>query len=122
MKPYKDVGGVQTAGTTFGSGSCAINCSTSSSASGAFFVTITRGSPNYTLDLFCTQPTQAAPCTPAQFATQSLANIPALTGYSNITAKALAFDQSAGTLDAAFIYWSDAILMRITEWRVIRLA
>lgn len=122
---YKSVGGTETAGTTFGNGVCGFNATANTNASGpscGFFVTITKGSPNYTLDLFCIQPISSGGMTYAQFQTQSIASTPSLTGHSNITGKTIAFDQTAGTLDAAFIYWSDSLLLCVRDWRVILLA
>lgn len=125
MKPYKNVGGVETAGVTFGSGAVAFNSSSNTNADGpacGMFVTITKGSPNYTLDLFCVNAASSAGLTQAQFEAQSIATTPVKTGQNYITGKTIAFDQTAGTLDAAFVYWSEATALRLFDWRVVRIA
>lgn len=125
LKTYKQVGAVLTAGTTFGNGLCAFNTTNNTNANGpscGLFVTITKGAPNYSLDLFCVDPLFSAGMTSAQFATQSIALVPALAGHRNNSAKTIAFDEVAGTLDSAFVYWSPIPVLRILEWRVILLA
>lgn len=118
---YKNVGGVQTAGTQFSSNVHGFNSSASSTGPGAFFVTITKGSPNYSLDIFAVN-TSAAICSTATFQSQSILASPSLGGHSSSTGKTIAFSEVAGTIDTAFIYWSDAVLLRIFDWRVVRLA
>lgn len=119
--PFKNVGGTLTNGTS----STSVVFTTTGSADGLaaeFYVDITRGSPNYTVQLFC--PTAGAPgISEATFETQSLVGTPVITNHGFLTAQTIAFDESAGSLSAAFVYYNQiAAYGLIRQMRVIRLS
>lgn len=88
-----------------------------------FFVDITKGSPNYTFDLF--RNNGASPvATLADFLSLSVATIPALSSHVLTTGVTLAVDEATnGTLDHACAWWNQTTpTMDILAWRVYRLA
>ena len=121
---HKIVAGVGTNGLSFGNGTSAIVTDTNSGTDGCcLFVDIQKGSPNYTLNLFCFGPTLGASgMSEAVYVTQSIALTPAATSHTFITAKTVAFDESGGTLDAAYVYWSMSNALKVKNWRVVKLA
>ena len=84
------------------------------------FVTITKGSPNYTIDVWGRN-SGSAVVTQADFDTQSIANTPTFSGHGDGIGN-IAFSEGAGTLDAGFVYWDAAYLLRLHKWRVLRIA
>jgi hypothetical protein len=73
-----------------------------------FFVDITKGSPNFTIDTFAA--TAAGDQSAATFLAQVQSGAPALVGYSFATngAKTIAFSESNGVLNTAQCWWNNA--------------
>jgi hypothetical protein len=115
--PAKRIGSTFTFGTTF--------ASSPAMAVGVYslwFLDITKGSPNYTLQMFFRISTAGTP-TNADFLTQSVAGVPAFTAHLLQTAQTLAVDETTnGTLDHACVWWNQTTpVIDISEWRVYRL-
>ena len=119
--PRKNVGGVEASGTSFGNPSGGVATSDNTGSPSALLIDISKGSPNYTLSLFSPSGAITA-MTDAQFATLANQTSPSYASYSAKSGATLAFSESAGTLDSAFIYWSPAIALRLRQWRVIKVA
>jgi hypothetical protein len=123
FKSYKIVNGVQTAGLS--SGALAINTTNNIHANGpacGLFVTITKGSPNYTLELFRGDWGFSFGMTKAQFDAQIIATTPTVTNHITTGSLTIAFDETAGTLDTACLYFSDTTIIRVHDWAVVKLA
>lgn len=76
----------------------------------AFMVTITRGSPNFTVDYFTLNSSAAvADFDDASFDLQMVQPNPAFSGYSNSTGQTFSIDEGTnGVLDRLNIYWGHA--------------
>lgn len=86
------------------------------------FVDIIKGSPNYSLNFFfCNSQTASPDVLVTDYQTKVLLTTPSATNHSFTPAVgALAFDQSAGTLDAVNLSWSlDSVKMHICDLAVI---
>ena len=118
---FKNVGGVSTNGLS----STPLVVATSNNENGlssGVFVDITKGSPNYTIQAWCAT-TTAATITEATYETASIAGVPTTGFYGFLTARTIAFDESAGTLDSVFVYHNQAAAYaRVKQLRVVRLA
>lgn len=90
-----------------------------------YFVEITKGSPNYTLNLqsFRINPTTAGDATAADFLAQVVQSAPLFTNHQNGTARTLAVDESTGTFDHVCIGWDQVSpTIEICDLAVVKLA
>jgi len=86
-----------------------------------FFLTVTKGAPNYTVGVFFDLggATDAAAST---FRTQMITNPPSLADYTNASAT-IAFSEAVNPITALNIYWSDSrALFQITDLAIAKLA
>jgi hypothetical protein len=89
-----------------------------------YFVDITKGSPNYTFQMFGPTAASSVDATASDFLTHSVALSPALANHAQGTSRTLAVDEGAdGTLSAACVFWNQvASIFEIADWSVIKLA
>lgn len=121
--PRRIVAGVQTDGTFLDN--MGIATDTNSIGPSMIFCDITKGSPNFSVRLYCLkQASSNVGINETVFEQQSVIDTPSLFGgnYVNAAAQTLAFDEANGTLDAAFVYWNLTQAIRIRQLRVIKLA
>lgn len=76
-----------------------------------FFLDITKGSPNYTLQLYTSVGAPPGDVSNGSFLSNMLVAVPSYSSHSQGTAQTLAFDEVAGALDTVQVYWnrSDAL-------------
>lgn len=119
--PFTNVAGVQSIGTDTNVllGLAALSYSLSGTA---LFVDITNGSPNFTVQMIGRKPIYGGTMTEAKFESEALQASPTNGDMQSATATTIAFSESNGTLDAAFVNWDIAYLGRLLNWRVIRLS
>jgi hypothetical protein len=91
----------------------------------AYYIEITKGSPNYTVDVLMGN--APSDVTAASFATEIVKPSPAFAGgvysLSSNGAKAIAFDETAGTLNSVQCWWnSTTSLPEICDLAVVLLA
>jgi hypothetical protein len=120
MGAFKNVGGVETGGASITGAAAFLFCNdyTDPTVVNPLFIDITKGSPNYSLNMFYANNSFVA-MTSAQYVTQSLATIPTDANCAYSGAVTLAFDQTAGTLDSVFFYFNQASGIWVRDWRAI---
>lgn len=118
--PFTNVAGVETIGAN-ASANVGIPAVENSQDGGMFFVDITKGSPNFTVQLIARKALASSTEDNTTFEAQSILGLPNVGSVALCTAQTIAFSQSNGTLDAAFVYWDPTFLCRLKHWRVIRL-
>lgn len=122
---WKNVAGTPTVGSNLITDSAQIMMDTySGSGDGSpFFVDVIKGSPNFSLRLFVgNQVTNVPTMSYAQYLAQAIATTPSFTNCAYTAAQTIAFSESGGTLDAAWIYWGQSNALRVLDWRVVRIA
>lgn len=110
------------AGTTSGA-PCFMRTSEADGACEMYMVEITKGSPNYSISIFC--PTAAnTGVTRDNFLAQLVAVTPALGSHTWYTSTpTLAFDQAAGALDHVQVGWSRSeATLEITDLALVKMA
>lgn len=113
LRPGKKVNTTQTLGGTNVNASLYQFITIDASVRTALFVDITKGSPNYTFDIFYPTNSAVADISMANFLAQVELTTPALTNYTySVTAgssQTLAVDESAGTFDTLNFYWDRTV-------------
>lgn len=122
--PCVIIAGVSTIGVSSLQSANFPNINAAGSTPNAFFLDITKGSPNYTFQSFHLDQAAGANVTDAQFEAASLLGTPVLTNHTQGTARTQAVDEAAnGTFDAICVAWDQASpVMKIRNMRVVRLA
>jgi hypothetical protein len=120
---FTRVGAVE---TTTASGVANIRPPVSGVARSAFFLDVTKGSPNYTFNFFMRDAITTNDITPATFMDQVSLSVPTLLNHAfkNPTGSAaLAVDESNGVLDTVYVGWAHVTpRILISNIAVVRLA
>ena len=119
--PTKTVGITNTFGSTFSSSS---NAQLHTTALQMLFIDITKGSPDYSFNLFLYTGASVAPSvTFNDFANQSVAGVPAFTGHTYSPTIDVAVDEGVdGTFDSACMWWDQVVpTFQVAAWRVFKL-
>jgi hypothetical protein len=116
--PAKKVGTTLTVGTAFGGGCF------HTGALQMYFIDITKGSPNYSFNIFEYNSTTTPSVTLAQFLTQSVNAVPSFSNHVYPSAQTVAVDEATdGTFDHGCVWWDQAACnIQIAAWRMYRLA
>jgi hypothetical protein len=124
-QPIKRVGTTLTTGTGFSTSVLTMNPESASASvhRWLFFVDITKGSPNYTLNLFAASGVPNTDLSAADFLTYSAVDAVAVTGHAFDTNRTIAVDEGAdGTLDHINVRWSEsAPEIEISDLAAVRL-
>ena len=118
--PFTNVAGSETIGAN-ASHTIGLPANENSQDGGMFFVDVTKGSPNFTLQLIARKATAAATEAETDFNAQSILATPSIGSVQICTAQTVAFSESNGAIDAAFVEWNPTTFCRLKAWRVIRL-
>lgn len=91
---------------------------------GMFFCDITKGSPNFTIDIFSHTTAAAGDVTLADFLAQVPLAVPVFAGHNFGGAQPLAVDEGAdGTLDHVLVGWDRAApVLEICDMAIVRLS
>lgn len=121
ISPATLVGTTLTTGTNLASTTVQLFCAP---APTCYFVDITKGSPNYTLQLFAYATSTTPSTSEADFLAASVQGVPVATGHTLMTSQTIAVDEATnGTFDHACVWWNQSNpTMDIWAWRLYRLA
>lgn len=119
----KKVGTVLTVGTDFSGGTTYTTFDATTDNRACIFVTITKGSPNYTFTLASRNSTASGDILLATYLQQIVIAVPTLTNHNNSAGITQAVDEVAGSFNAVGIAWdhSDA-LVELSDVTVVRLS
>lgn len=124
MAPAKKVGTTLTVGSNYAGIAVMPNKADSATADReVFFVDILKGSPNYTISLFCGNSGTLTDISSASFLSQMQLASPSLGSHASAGSLAIAVDEAAnGVLDAVNVWWDHAdSLCEICDIAVVRL-
>jgi hypothetical protein len=118
--PMKKVGGVVTASASIGAACCLM---ADPAYRALFMVEIAKGSPNWTVKLFCKTGSTAVDVSVDQFLDLITVDSPTLSGHQFYSAANVAFDEVAGVINTVNLYWDKTTpAVEISDLAVVRMA
>jgi hypothetical protein len=117
VKPSKKVGSTLTQGTALGSPVIWGNLGTDPARHSLWFVDITKGSPNYTINGFFRTALSVSDPTASDFLTQMALVTPSLSNHAVGTDQTIAVNEGTdGTLDSINLFWSGIPNIEVSDF------